>query len=59
MEGLKDMSKYNRETICSWVNECENYGIHCTHCKWNADNKLGNFLSLKGEDQKTLKYLTE
>ena len=46
----------SKQVSCSWKRECENYNKLCYKCKWNADNKLGNYLLIRTGD-KTLKFL--
>jgi hypothetical protein len=58
IEDIEKMSKehMNDEVICSWINECSNYGIHCYHCRFNANLGIKNYFKLD-DDKKTLHYL--
>jgi len=42
---------------CSFIHKCENFNKKCNECKWNAENEFGDFLLIKTEDGKTLKFL--
>jgi hypothetical protein len=42
---------------CSHYKRCKNYQRECNHCKWNAENTLGDYLVLETEDGKTIRYL--
>ena len=55
LETMKD--DVDELVICSWINECDNYGIHCYHCKWNAGIGIGNYLEKNENSRKTLRYL--
>lgn len=58
IEKLDEMKNDTDDlVICSWINECDNYGIHCYHCKWNAEVNVGNYLVKSDNGHKTLRYL--
>jgi len=42
---------------CSFFNKCKNYGKECHRCKWNANNNIGDYLSLETEDGKSIRFL--
>jgi hypothetical protein len=51
--------KLNKEVLCSFIGSkhCENYQKECWHCKWNSNCDIGDYLILKTEDGKTIRYL--
>ena len=45
------------KVICSFCNKCKNYNKECNHCKWNAANKIGDYLLLEDKDGKSIRFL--
>jgi len=45
------------KVICSFYNRCLNKDKECFRCKWNAAINNGDFLLLKLEDGKTIRFL--
>jgi len=47
------------KVICSFGDKCENSGMECWHCSFNYALRINNYLVLKDEDGRTVRYLEQ